>query len=215
MALQFVQLRCRSATRWPTDARLDAIAGGASKPGKRHRHCAKRRRYAMAPPVLQVAFSAAGRAARPLQPMANGLRGNDRSLNACQKLLRFRQGQSQVRNIANTFRAQISIRSVLRQRAPSPVAINRNTHRIPVPPVGYRPDRPYLLPRHTPSLWTLPIRVTARRLGTPAMLKNAMSNTPFIPVQISSGQGVHTWVKSQWKNRPLPGQFSAEINGHM
>src|SRR3984957_177345 len=74
MGLQFVQLRCRSATRWPTDARLDAIAGDASKPGKRHRHCAKRRRYAMAPPVLQMAFSAAGRAARPLQLVAVGLR---------------------------------------------------------------------------------------------------------------------------------------------
>ena len=104
MGLQFVQLRCRSATRWPTDARLDAIAGDASKPGKRHRHCAKRRRYAMAPPVLQMTFSAAGRAARPLQPVAVGLRSNDRSLNARQKLLRFGQGQSQVSNIAKTFR---------------------------------------------------------------------------------------------------------------
>ena len=104
MGLQFVQLRCRSATRWPTDARLDAIAGDASKPGKRHRHCAKRRRYAMAPPVLQMAFSAAGGAARPLQPVAVGLRRNDRSLNARQKLLRFGQGQSQVSNIAKTFR---------------------------------------------------------------------------------------------------------------
>ena len=91
MGLQFVQLRCRSATRWPTDARLDAIAGDASKPGKRHRHCAKQRRDAMAPPVLQMAFSAAGRAARPLQPVAVGLRGNDRSLNTRQKLLRFGQ----------------------------------------------------------------------------------------------------------------------------
>src|ERR1700722_19413209 len=104
MGLQFVQLRCRSATRWPTDARLDAIAGDASKPGKRHRHRAKRRRYAMAPPVLQMAFSAAGRAARPLQPVAVGLRRNDRSLNARQKLLRFGQGQSQVSNITKTFR---------------------------------------------------------------------------------------------------------------
>ena len=36
--------------------------------------------------------------------MAVGLPGNDRSLNARQKLLRFGQGQSQVRNIAKTFR---------------------------------------------------------------------------------------------------------------
>jgi hypothetical protein len=45
---------------------------------------------------------------------------------------------------------------VLRQRASPSVAINRNTHRIPVPPVGYRPDRPYLQCRHTPILRTLP-----------------------------------------------------------
>ena len=158
MGLQFVQLRCRSATRWPTDARLDAIADDASKPGKRHRHCAKRRRYAMAPPVLQMAFSAAGRAARPLQPVAVGLRRNDRSLNTRQKPLRFGQGQSQVSNIAKTFRPADLYRSVLRQRASPSVAINRNTHRIPVPPVGYRPDRPYPLCRHTPIRWTLPMQ---------------------------------------------------------
>ena len=89
MSLQLVQLRCRSAARWPTDARLDAIAGGASKPRKPHSHFAKQRPDAVSPPVLQVAFSAARQAARPLPPMAIGLAGNDRSLNARQKLLRF------------------------------------------------------------------------------------------------------------------------------
>ena len=48
---------------------------------------------------------------------------------------------------------------MLRQRASPSVAINRNTHRIPVPPVGYRPDRPYPLCRHTPIRWTLPSAV--------------------------------------------------------
>ena len=43
------------------------------------------------------------------------------------------------------------------------VAINRNTHRIPVPRVGYRPDRPYPLCHHTPILWTLPVRNLAFR----------------------------------------------------
>ena len=43
-------------------------------------------------------------ATRPLLPMAVGLPRNDRSLNPRQKLLRFGQGQSQVRNIAKTFR---------------------------------------------------------------------------------------------------------------
>ena len=45
---------------------------------------------------------------------------------------------------------------MLRQRSSSPVAINRNTHRIRVPPAGYRPDRSYLSCRHPPILWTLP-----------------------------------------------------------
>jgi hypothetical protein len=36
--------------------------------------------------------------------MAVDLTGNDRSLNARQKLLRFGQGQTQVRDIAKTFR---------------------------------------------------------------------------------------------------------------
>jgi hypothetical protein len=50
-AMRFVQLRCRSATRGPTYARLDAFAGGASKPGKPHRPRAKQRRDVVSPPV--------------------------------------------------------------------------------------------------------------------------------------------------------------------
>jgi len=29
---------------------------------------------------------------------------------------------------------------------------------------------------------------------------------------INQQEWVQTWVTSQWKNRPIPGQFSAEIN---
>jgi hypothetical protein len=76
--------------------------------------------------------------------MAVDLPGNHRSLNARQNLLRFRQGQSQVRDIDKTFRPADLHRSALGQRSSSPVAINRNTHRIRVPPAGYRPDRAYL-----------------------------------------------------------------------
>jgi hypothetical protein len=43
------------------------------------------------------------------------------------------------------------------------------------------------------------------------MLKNAMSNTPFVPVLLRR-ESVQTWVTSQWKNPPLPGQISMEIN---
>ena len=46
----------------------------------------------------------AGPATRPQLPMAVDLPGNHRSLNARQKLLRFGQGQTQVRDIAKTFR---------------------------------------------------------------------------------------------------------------
>jgi len=38
-----------------------------------------------------------------------------------------------------------------------------------------------------------------------------MSITPMSPA-ISQQGWVQTWVTSQWKNRPIPGQFSAEIN---
>ena len=65
MSLQLVQVRRRSAARWPIDVRLDAIAGGASKPRKPHSHFAKQRRDAVSPPVLQVASSAAAHGCRP------------------------------------------------------------------------------------------------------------------------------------------------------
>ena len=121
-----------------------------AKPGKRHRQRAKQRRYAMAPPVLQMAFSAAGRAARPLQSMAHGLCGNDRSSNAGQKLLRFGQAQSQVSNIAKTFRTadlyQIGARAAgiipcrnQSQHPSYPRSPGRLSTRPTVPPVSSYP----------------------------------------------------------------------------
>ena len=92
--------RVRSASRWPTNARFSAIADYAQKPAKPHRHFAEQRRDAVPPPILQVASSAAGPATRPQLPMAVDLPGNHRSLNARQKLLRFGQRQTQVRDIA-------------------------------------------------------------------------------------------------------------------
>jgi hypothetical protein len=68
--------------------------------------------------------------------MAVGLSSNDRSLDASQKLLRLEQRQTQIRDIVETIRPADLCRSVLRQRASSPVAINRNTHRIHDPPTG-------------------------------------------------------------------------------
>ena len=170
MSLQSVQLRCRSAARWPTDARLDAVAGGASKPRKAHSRFAKQRPGAVSPPLLQVAFSAAGRPARPLRPMAVGLPGNDRSLNARQKLLRFEQGQSQVRNIAKTFRPadlyQIGAQTtgiIPRRNQPQhpshPRSPGRLSTRPIVPPVSSCPhslDTPLLNPSSHCQPWHRP-----------------------------------------------------------
>ena len=94
VSLQLIQLRRRSASRWPTYARLGAMAGRAQKPGKPHHHFAEQRRDAVTPPVLQVALSGAAPATRPQSPMTVDLPGNHRSLNARQKLLRFGQGQT-------------------------------------------------------------------------------------------------------------------------
>ena len=81
------------------------MAGRAKKPRKLHRYFAEQRGNAVPPPVLQVAFCAAGPTTRPQLPMAVDLPSNYRSLNANQKLLRFGQGQTQVRDIAKTFRS--------------------------------------------------------------------------------------------------------------
>jgi hypothetical protein len=73
--------------------------------------------------------------------MAVRLSGNDRSLDASQKLLRLEQGQTQICDIVETIRPAISARSVLPQQASSPVAINRNTHRIHDPLADKWPHR--------------------------------------------------------------------------
>ena len=129
--LQFVQLRCRSATRWPTDARLDAIAGDASKPGKRHRHCAKRRCDVMSAPVLQVAFS--------LQAEQHGRRSPWRRL-ARQRPLVERSPEAAsllARSIPGSqYRQDLPDGRSLPNRCSGsghrpPVAINRSTHALP------------------------------------------------------------------------------------
>src|SRR5690606_2763758 len=65
-------------------------------------------------------------------------------------------------------------------------------------------DRPV---RRAISRIEKPSRKCQRRIT----LKNAMSNTPQSPAQ-NEQDSVQTWVKSQWKNPPIPGQISAAIN---
>jgi hypothetical protein len=132
------------------NARFGAIADYAQKPGKPHRHFAEQRRDAVPPPILQVASSAAGPATRPQLPTAVDLPGNDRSLNARQQLLRFGQGQTQVRDIAKTFRPtdfyQISAqaaRVILGRNQPQHPSHPRSPSRLST-------GRSYLPCRHPP-----------------------------------------------------------------
>ena len=52
MRLKPLQLRCRSAMRWPAHATLDPATRGAAKSRKPHRDMAEKRRYRMVPVVL-------------------------------------------------------------------------------------------------------------------------------------------------------------------
>jgi hypothetical protein len=63
-----------------------------------------------------------------------------------------------------------------------------------------------------------PVRRSISRIGIPSRkcqrritLNNAMSITPKSPDQ-TAREKVRTWVTSQWKLVPLPGQISPEIN---
>jgi hypothetical protein len=88
--------------------------------------------------------------------MAADLPSNYRSLNANQKLLRSRQSQTQVRDIAKTSRPadlyQIGAQA-------SGIITSRNQPQCPShprSPAGYPSDRSYLPCRHPAILWTLP-----------------------------------------------------------
>ena len=100
MRLKLIQFRCRPAMRWPADASLDRATRGTAKSGKPHRDLAEKRRDRMVPVVLHVANAATASAIRPPDGVAPGLRGDDLLLEACQQLLPFGQGQTQIGDIA-------------------------------------------------------------------------------------------------------------------
>jgi len=99
MRLKPVQLRCRSAMRWPSNASLDPATRGTAKAGKPHCDRAEQRRHRMVPVVLHTANIATVWAARPPNGVLPGLRGDDLPLNARQQPLRFGQGQTQIGGI--------------------------------------------------------------------------------------------------------------------
>src|SRR5271156_5699699 len=58
MGPKLIQLRCRSAMRWPADANLDGATRGTAKSGKSDRDLAEKRRYRVISVVLHAANAA-------------------------------------------------------------------------------------------------------------------------------------------------------------
>ncbi len=142
------------------------------------------------------------------------LRRNDRSLNARQKLLRF-SGKVNPRSAISprpSGRWQIPIRSVLRQRASPSIAINRNTHRIPVPrsATSTRPTVPpvssYPHSLDTPEVVALTGRLAEleRRLG----LNSSNSGQP------PSSDGAEEAAAGQQPSREPSGKKTGGQRGH-
>ena len=156
MRSQLVQLRCRPTMRWPVDARLGAAAASAAKSRQPHGRPTEQRRDLVKPPVLDVAFPAAGRAIWPQNRMLVGLRGDHRLLNTRQKLLCLGQRQPQIPDIAkvvgpadlqhvDTPCPAVGPRFDQLQNPPHPRSPSRqrptgHTASVPIPPVfGHSP----------------------------------------------------------------------------
>ena len=78
----------------------------------------------MKAPVLDVTSTAAGRAIRPQTRMILGLRGNNRLLHPCQKLLRLRQRQPSFAISPRSLSRLISSTSTLRFQLSVPISTN-------------------------------------------------------------------------------------------
>src|SRR5690349_20725913 len=89
--------------------------------------------------------------------MILGLGGNDRLLHPCQKLLRLRQRQPQIRDLAKV----VGPADLQYLHTPCP-AVGPRFHQLQNPPhprspSRQRPDRSYRFRPYPPSLWTLPL----------------------------------------------------------
>ena len=116
---------------------------------------------------------------------------------------------------------QISIRSVLRQRASSPVVINRNTHRIRVPPVDYRPaDRTsrVVIPPFSyvdgPKFGNVFVRWQHIPVLVPLQFshKRAPMRETLIGVDEGSGQ-LRPYVRPVVRRSPRPSWVCAGVSG--
>ena len=153
--------------------------------------------------------------------MAVGLPRNDRSLNPRQKLLRFGQGQSQVRNIAKTFRLadlyQIGAQAtgvIPRRNQPQHIASpfprsaidpTDRTSRVVIPPFSYV-DGPkfgnvFVRWQHIPVL--VPLQFSHKR---------APMRETLIGVDEGSGQ-LRPYVRPVVRRSPRPSWVCAGVSG--
>jgi hypothetical protein len=104
MSPEQVQLRCRAAMRWPVKARLDAAARAATEPGQPHRDLTEERCDRVVAVIFHPANILAAGTNRPPDRMLARLCGGDLALNPRQQLFCFREGQSQIGDIAEVVR---------------------------------------------------------------------------------------------------------------
>jgi hypothetical protein len=97
---ELVEFGRRAAMRWPVDPSLRPAATGTPEARQPDRDRAEYGGHPAASVVFDPACGSAASAARPLGGMVSALRGDDRLLNAGQKLLALRERQTQIREIA-------------------------------------------------------------------------------------------------------------------
>src|SRR3984957_2766719 len=90
--------------RRPIDACLDAAAPGTAKPRQPQCHLSEQRRDRVVTIIFHPANPIAAGANRPPDRVLPRLRGGDLALNPREQLFRFREGQSQIGDIAEVIR---------------------------------------------------------------------------------------------------------------
>jgi hypothetical protein len=90
--------------RWPTDACFDPAARGTAKSRQPHRYLTEKRRDRVVAAILRLANPIAAGANWPPDRVLPRLRGGDLALNPREQLFRFREGQSQIGDIAEIIR---------------------------------------------------------------------------------------------------------------
>jgi hypothetical protein len=99
-----VQFQCRAAIRRSIYACLDAAARGTAKPRQPQWHLSEQCRDRMVTIFFHPANPIAAGANRPPDRVLPRLRGGDLALNPREQLFRFREGQSQIGDIAEVIR---------------------------------------------------------------------------------------------------------------